>query len=53
MSNVDDTDFDYYESLADYFEFKEIIGKGAFATVVRAIDKRDGQECAVKVILTI
>lgn len=49
MSNIDETNFDY---LADYFEFKEIIGKGAFATVVRAIDKRDGQECAVKVPFT-
>lgn len=36
-------DYDYYEDLkryTDQFEMKELLGRGAFATVIRAIDRR-------------
>lgn len=37
------------DGLSELYEFKEVIGKGAFATVVRAIERKTQQECAVKV----
>ena len=33
----------------DYFDFKRIIGSGAFSQVISAIDKKDGTNCAIKV----
>jgi serine/threonine protein kinase len=40
---------DFAEALGEQYEFKEVLGRGAFATVVRAIERKSLNECAVKV----
>ena len=35
--------------LSDLFEYKGVLGTGAFGVVVSAIDKETNKECAVKV----
>lgn len=33
----------------ELFECKEVVGSGAFAKVYKAINKKTGEECAIKV----
>jgi len=40
---------DYTSKFSDYFDFKAIIGKGAFGTVISAVSKSDSREYAIKV----
>ena len=48
--NVDELDSDEFSNkFSDYFEFKAILGKGAFGVVISAIKKTDNKEYAVKV----
>jgi serine/threonine protein kinase len=36
------------EAVGEEFELKEILGRGAFSVVYRAIRKTDGEEVAIK-----
>lgn len=41
---------DYRDKFSDFYSFIRIIGRGAFGTVVHALNKNSGEEVAVKVI---
>ena len=43
---------DYTTKFSDYFEFKAVIGKGAFGTVISAVSKSDSHEYAIKVMVS-
>lgn len=47
--NADDLDADDFDKFSNHFAFQEVIGQGAFATVISAMSKTDGNEYAVKV----
>lgn len=48
--DIEDLDSeDYSKKFSDFFEFKSVLGKGAFGTVISAINKSDKREYAVKV----
>ena len=49
MSLEDLDSEDYDTKFSDYFEYKSVVGKGAFGVVVSAISKADEKEYAVKV----
>ena len=50
--NLDDLNSDEINiKFSDLFEFKGVLGSGAFGIVVSAIDKETNKECAVKVYL--
>lgn len=48
--NAEELDSEEFSNkFSDYFEFKAILGKGAFGVVISAIKKTDNREYAVKV----
>ena len=40
-----------YMTFSDFYNFKGLLGCGAFGVVVWAINRESGEECAVKVSL--
>lgn len=50
MMSPEELDSEEYDNkFSDYFEYKSVVGKGAFGVVVSAISKADDKEYAVKV----
>ena len=48
--NLDDLNSeDYFNKTSDFYEFKEVLGKGAFGTVISAFNTHDKSNYAIKV----